>query len=76
MTKVFQSQSELARKLKMSRNELRFLTQLAIGQMVARGDVPHLMRVGTSLGYDAALRSEVMKLVPAFTKGRDIYLEK
>jgi hypothetical protein len=76
MTKVFEVQSELARKLGMSRNELRFLTQLVIGQIVERGDVPNLTRVGTSIGYDDILTAEVMKLVPAFTQGRDLYFGK
>jgi hypothetical protein len=76
MVRMYEAQSELARQLGMSRNELRFLTQLAIGQMISRGDVPNLTRVGTSLGYDKTLKHEVMKLVPAFNKGKKIYLEK
>jgi hypothetical protein len=76
MMKVYESQSALARQLDMSRNELRFMTQLAIGRILERGGVPHLTRVGTSIGYDESLRAEVMKLVPAFRKGRDVYLGK
>lgn len=76
MMKVYESQSVLARKLGMSRNELRFLTQLAIGRMVERGEILTLTRIGTSIGYDDTLRSEVLGLVPAFTKGRDLYFGK
>jgi hypothetical protein len=76
MTKFVEAQSELARKLGMSRNELRFLTQLAIGRIVDRGEVINLTRVGTSLVYDDALRAEIMQLVPVFKFGRDVYLGK
>jgi hypothetical protein len=50
MMKVYESQSALARQLDMSRNELRFITQLAIGRILERGGVPNLTRVGRRSG--------------------------
>lgn len=76
MVKKFEAQSQLARKLGMSRNEVRFLTQMIIGQWADQGRTPQLTRVGPSLAYDDALSAEVHKLAPTFVKGKDIYMGK
>lgn len=75
MVKRVDPLSQWARNLGMSPNELRFLTQLVIGQMLDAGESPQLTRYGRALVYDDALKARVRAIVPTFLEGKKLYLE-
>lgn len=76
MTTTIEAPSRWAKGLGIDHNEMRILTQLALGRLAERGEQgPKLItRVGRTYVYSDILKAEVLALVGVFRTGKGIYL--
>jgi hypothetical protein len=76
MATTIEAPSRWARELGIDHNEMRILSQLALGRLAERGETGLIVRVGRTYVYGEPLKDAIREMVPVFKKGKSIYLEK